>query len=136
MVRRHPLHGQHDRLVDRHGREEGGVLEGADQAEPGSHLGTGPADVLPLEMHRAPVLAGETAENLEQGGLAGPVRADQTQDLAGADLEVDGVDGGEAPEAFGQFLGDQNGLALPDALAPRSWAKPPVRPPHRSRRRA
>ena len=35
----------------------------------------------------------ERREHPERGGLAGPVRAEEAEDLAGADVEVDAADG-------------------------------------------
>ena len=42
------------------------------------------------------------------GGLAGAVGAEEAVDVALLDLEVEGVDGGDAPEPLGQRLGPQD----------------------------
>ena len=47
---------------------------------------------------------------LQEGGLAGSVGADESEDLPGADLEGDGVDGGEAPVGPGQVLDGDGGV--------------------------
>ena len=46
----------------------------------------------------------ERGDQLEQGGLAGAVRADHREDLAARDVEGDVVDGDQAAEALGQVL--------------------------------
>ncbi len=43
---------------------------------------------------------------LDGGGLAGAVRAEQAEDLAGADLEADAVDGVHGAVALAQILND------------------------------
>ncbi len=43
-------------------------------------------------------------EDLDQGGLAGPVVAQQAHDLVGADLEVDVVQRGHLAEGLGDVL--------------------------------
>jgi hypothetical protein len=55
----------------------------------------------------------EAAEHAGGGGLAGPVRAQETEDLAFGDMEGYMVYGGCAPESLGQVLGiNQSRLPL------------------------
>ena len=49
-------------------------------------------DVALLELHRAFVRLDHPDDHVEGGGLAGAVRAEQADDLAGADLDGDAVD--------------------------------------------
>mgnify|MGYP006198204661 CR=1 FL=1 len=44
------------------------------------------------ELHRPPLLGQEPGEDPEQGGLARAVGAEQAEDLARADIEVDTVE--------------------------------------------
>ncbi len=62
----------------------------------------------------------QALEDLDRGRLAGAVRPEQAEDLAGADLEIDAVDGGDVGVALDQaadtddrFPGDRGGRALP-----------------------
>ena len=54
---------------------------------------------LPLEADLAGVGPIEPGDEIEQGGLAGAVRADDADQLAFGEVEIDGVDRGEAAEA-------------------------------------
>ena len=53
----------------------------------------------------------EAGEAVEEGGLAGAVGADEADDLAAVDGEVDVAYGGEAAEAHGDAAGVEDGLA-------------------------
>ena len=55
----------------------------------------------PAKRMRAGVGQQAAAEQADEGGLAGAVRADQRVDLAGGEVEVDAVDGREAAEVRG-----------------------------------
>ena len=55
----------------------------------------------------------EAGDAVEDGGLAGAVRADQRGDVAAPDLEGEIVDGDEAAEAHRQMLDDEQGIGLP-----------------------
>ena len=59
-------------------------------------------DVLPLEADIAGIGPVEPGHEIEQGGLAGAVRADDADQLALGEIEVDAVDSGEAAEAARQ----------------------------------
>ncbi len=101
---------------------EGRVLEGHADLE---------ADELGLSGH---VVAGheaaaarrpqQGAEHPDQGRLAGPVRAQESVDLAGGDGEVDPVDGEVVAELAGDPLGD-DGRAVHGRRRYRSSPTPP-----------
>jgi hypothetical protein len=48
-------------------------------------------------------------DHAHRRGLARAVRAEETERLAGRDLEVDAVDGGEVAEALGEAVGGDDG---------------------------
>ena len=49
-------------------------------------------------------------DQVEQRALAGAIRTDQAEDLAGSDLEAHVVDGGQGAEPFGCAIDDQHRL--------------------------
>ena len=57
----------------------------------------------------------EAGEHAHGGGLAGAVGPEESQHLAGADLEAHVIDRGECLVAFGQVLGLYHGVTLPEA---------------------
>jgi hypothetical protein len=57
-------------------------------------------DVLPLKRIVAPRRFEELGQQIEAGGLAGAVRADQRVDMPAPDLQVDVVDGDEAANSL------------------------------------
>ena len=66
----------------------------------------------------------ELGQQVEAGGLAGAVRADQRMDGAARDSQVDAVDGDEAGELLGQILGFEDDVVTHtayQALWPRHW---------------
>ena len=72
-----------------------------DDADPEVLRGPGRGDVHgPLEPDRAGVAAVDAGEDLHQGGLAGPVLADQGVDLTGTELEAAVVERVNAREAL------------------------------------
>src|SRR5690606_40564869 len=83
---------------DVHALEEARGLEGAGQAQAGHLVGLerGRLDVAdPGGARRWRQVSGE---EVDEGGLAGAVRADHRKDLALVDVEVDAVDGDDAAE--------------------------------------
>src|ERR1700724_3124644 len=66
-------------------------------------------DVFALENDIARGRAFDAHDRLHRGRLAGTVGADQTEYLAGAQIEVEVLDGGEATEALGQAADFENG---------------------------
>src|SRR6202789_3800375 len=59
-------------------------------------------DVFALENDIARGRPFDAHDGLHRGRLAGTVRTDQAEDLAGAQIEVEVLDGGEAAEELGQ----------------------------------
>ena len=49
----------------------------------------------------------DTGEDVEDGGFAGAVGADEADEFAGEELEIEGIDGFKAAELHGDVLGDQ-----------------------------
>ena len=78
--------------------EQGGLLEGAHQAERGDAAGAQARDVQPLEQHLARGRRIEAADDVEGGGLAGAVRADQAANFARLDREREIVHGRDTAE--------------------------------------
>ena len=112
-----------DVLQDGHVGEEPDVLEGAGDAGRGDLEGLGRQDVaLVADL----ALGGdvEAGEAVEEGGLAGAVGADEADDLAAVDGEVDVAYGGEAAEAHGDAAGFEDGVSpvvVVTVVAPRPW---------------
>src|SRR6185295_3321804 len=57
-----------------------------------------------VEADRALARRVETCDQVEHGGLAGPVGPDQADDLAGGDDEVETAHRDETPETLGESL--------------------------------
>jgi hypothetical protein len=89
-----------DVLEHRHVLEERVVLE--HEAHP-ALLHGGPRGVLLAEEHRAFGRRFEAGEDAKQRRLAGAGGAEQRQELAGADVEVDAVQRREARELLGDL---------------------------------
>src|SRR5437899_2995159 len=96
---------EQDVLEGGHLLEERGELKRPHQPAPGDLMRSQPRDVLAVEDDGAPRRSQEPAQEVEAGRLAGPVGADQADDLALVDGEVDAVDGGQATEEPGEITG-------------------------------
>jgi hypothetical protein len=105
--------GAHDDVLQRrHLPPEADVLESPGNAESG--------DPVPLDLSERRTVERDTSrggpihpgDGVEAGGLARPVRADQSQDLAASDVERHRVQRGEATELDRQILRRQQRLAL------------------------
>ena len=96
---------EQDVLEGGHLLEERGELKRPHQPAPGDLMRSQPRDVLAVEDDGAPRRSQEPAQEVEAGRLAGPVGADQADDLALVDGEVDAVDGGQATEEPGEMPG-------------------------------
>ena len=101
----------HDVLQRRHLREEPDVLERARDAEVVDLVRLGAGDLLALEPDLALGRGVDAGHRVEAGRLAGAVGADQAEDLAAADLEVDVVEGHDAAEAQRDVVDLEQGLA-------------------------
>src|SRR5690606_3153292 len=114
---------------DGHVGEEPDVLEGAGDACLGDEVGLGRQDgALVADL----ALGGdvEAGEAVEEGGLAGAVGADETDDLAAVDGEVDAAYGGESAEAHGDAAGVEHrgGRGGGHVITPPpSWCRRPGR---------
>ncbi len=98
--------------VAEHGRD----LKAADEPEP-CHRRRGEAgDVPPLEAHGAARGLEKLGEQVEAGGLAGAVRADQRVDRPRLHPQIDLVHGHEAAKLAGQSAGLQDGVGHPGCL--------------------
>jgi len=64
----------------------------------------------------------EAGEHLDCGGFAGAVRAEEAEELAGGDGEVDVLNGGEVAETAGEACrGDGGGHVWEAYLRGESW---------------
>ena len=77
----------------RHALEDLQVLEGARQAARRELVGRQAGHVLAVEVDRAAARRVDAGDDVEQRGLAGAVRADDREDLAGVDGEAHAIDG-------------------------------------------
>jgi hypothetical protein len=125
----------HDVLLDRHSREGLHDLEGAAEAERGEIRRAArvmPRPVRRADAHRAGIGIEEARDHVEDGGLAGPVRADQAEDLALPEREVDIVGHVQAAEALLQALdpdqvrADRRPLRGPAGTVPACVPRPPA----------
>jgi len=94
-------------LDDLHRSEGRGDLEGAADAQTPDCVRRHADDVATVEQHAARVRPELAVDHVEAGGLAGAVRADHRQQLAGVQRETDVVDGPHAAERFRQMFDDE-----------------------------
>src|SRR5215217_2528877 len=96
---------EHERHLDvlAHGHAPEGArdLEAARQAEPRPPPCRHARNVVPVKADGAFLVGERTGEAVDEGALAGAVRADEADALARAEGEVDRAQGGEAAEALG-----------------------------------
>src|SRR5262245_47417328 len=115
------FHRDHQVLQDRHSAERARDLEAAHDAEPRAAVRRQPGDVRALEGDRPLVAKQRPGDAVDHGGLAGPVRADQAEALALAELKVDSVQRHEPAEALGEGADLKQGTH--DAVLPTlGWA--------------
>ncbi len=74
-------------------------LEGAPQAEPGDPVGRHGADQAPAHPDGSGRRPEQPVDQVEEGGLSGPVRPDEGHDLALGHLEAHPMEDPQAPEA-------------------------------------
>jgi hypothetical protein len=79
-------------------------------ADPLAPVGAGPAGVRAEDGELTAVPVAEAFEDLGDGGLPGPVRAEQGEDLAGVHVEVDAVDGDDVLVALPEPAGPDCGV--------------------------
>src|SRR5207244_6443166 len=102
------LEDRHDVLLDRQLAEDRGLLGQVTDALTRSEVHREARDNLAVEARLAPVGPLDADHHVEDRGLAGAVRAEEADDLAGAEAERDVVD--DRPAAVG--------LAQPFRLEP------------------
>ena len=91
---------EHDVVEHRHAGEEGDVLKRARDPERGDLRWTGTGDVLGRKDDRTGIGPVKAADHVEKRRLAGAVRPDDRDELAGADRERDRLDRPHAAEMF------------------------------------
>ena len=87
-------------LPCRQHREHARGLEGSAEAKPGHAMRTVALRVHAADGEVAAIELAESAQHIEQAGLAGAVGTDQTVDLAAVDREVDSVERDDVAEAL------------------------------------
>jgi len=106
------LHGYAQVLAYRELGKDLGHLESARHAELHAIVLGHVRDVLPLEVDRARGGRKESADQIEERGLAGAVGTDHRAQLAGADREGDPVDGDELAELLARGAHLENAHAM------------------------
>ena len=106
--------------------EEADLLEGAGDAEPRPLVRRQPDQVRLIEEKRARVGLIDAGEEVQQGRLAGAVRADQREDRALRDMDRDVVHRAHAAEALVQlFCFKERRHANLFLKAIHAWTMPP-----------
>ena len=103
------VQAEKDVLQRRHLLEESGQLERAHQSPPDDLMRPEPGDVVAVEPDGAGRRPDEAGQQIEAGRLARAVRANQADDLAFGDGQIDMVDGGESAEIPGEALRFEKG---------------------------
>ena len=106
------LLGHRDGFGHGEGGEQPGFLEGAAQSGGGTHVGRPGVDVDTTESDASAVERQEARDTIEEGGLAGPVVTDQTQDLAVAQGEGYVLNGRDPPERLLHAVAFEDGRRL------------------------
>ena len=105
-----PRQRHHNVVEHGHAREELQVLEGARHSAAYDLMRPEPLDRRAAQSHVAIVRLEESGEQVEGGGLAGAVGADQTDDPAAPQLDFEAGDGEDAAEAAREpFARDRDG---------------------------
>jgi hypothetical protein len=86
-------------LPHTHAAEQRQVLKGAADAQFGYTVTGQTLQRLPVKHDGAALEVVQAGQAVEQGGLAGPVGADQADDLTRVDLEGNAVQGDDTAEA-------------------------------------
>src|SRR6202012_5781996 len=109
-------------LLGREVAVEGLVLE--DEADVAAHVVAGGGDVEARDLGPSPARLGQRPEHVDLRRLARPVGAEEAEDLAGPDLEVDAADGLEVAEAFAEVFDGDRGTGARRGLftaSPARW---------------
>src|SRR6266536_3914541 len=97
--------------------EHGGDLERSHQPEPRDPRRRQRRDVTPLVHDTSPGRIHEFGQEIEAGGLAGAVRADQRVNRAAGNAQVDAVDRNEPGKFLGEILGLEDEIVAHEAPA-------------------
>ena len=103
------MHTHHDVLEDRHGLEQGEILERASNPERRHLRGRQRHEGTMLEEDLAPVWGIQPTETVKEGGFARPVRADEANNVPFCHLKRDPIQCHDAPELHRQVLYAQDG---------------------------
>ena len=98
--------GDHHVFQHRHAFEQADVLKGAANPQAANLVQRAPHQVVAHEVHLPAVGPVKPGDGVDQGGFARAVGADQTQDLAGLNLQINAIQGMDATKVFGQ-IGDR-----------------------------
>src|SRR5207244_13288756 len=101
-----------DVVGDRHAREQRDVLEGAADADVTDAMRRARENARTFHQDVALARLVEPAQAIEQGGLAGAVRADQSKDLAAALIQRDVVKRNDAAEHNAHLANGQQDVPL------------------------
>jgi len=104
------LVAEQDVLGHREVRQDAEFLEDDADAEGEGLAGVGRPGLGAGEDDAAGVIGEPARQHVHEGGLAGPVLADQGVDLAGADLKVDPVQGADARKVLDDVFHPKEGL--------------------------
>ena len=99
-------------------RKDGRDLKRANHAAAGNLCRRLAGDVHAIELDAAGAGLQKLGQQVETGGLAGTVGADQRMDGATLHCQIDLADGGKAFELFGELLGFENEVAHALAVSP------------------
>ncbi len=110
------MHADQDVLDGRHVLEEADILVGAGNTEPCDAVGRKPGDISAVEQDLAFFRDVETGDAVEEGGLAGAIRADDAVNALLLDFQVD-MDSEPArpPKRFVTFLETRTAIGLSPA---------------------
>src|SRR5215469_4478253 len=90
-----------DVLQHRHIVEEPDILEGPGNTPPEYPIRGKAVDRPTIEAHLTAIRLVYPGDEIEDGGLSGAVRADDAEDLAFVDRDIDTIHGGQTAEDFG-----------------------------------
>ncbi len=93
-------------------------------------------DVLTGQQHRALAGVAEAADHAERGGLAAARGAEQGEEVAGLDVEVQAVDGVGVRVLLGDTVEPDGGGRVHGDHSPERMSRPPRRPKRRGMNRA
>ncbi len=95
---------------DGHVRKHRRDLKRADNAAPRGLRGLFSRDVDTVEQNGAGGRLQKFAQQVEEDGFAGPVRADQGMDMPALHTQIHRADGGKTAKLLGQLAGFENGV--------------------------